>query len=99
MFKRPVYRTSLNIRKLAEKRIDAAIISETFGDHLLESMKMTGLLEKAEYVFTDDNHVFMALSKKSPYADRIDEFKACMKAMVESGLRERIKLNYLDMMH
>lgn len=99
LHKRPVYKTTLNIKKLLDKRIDVAIISETAGDYLLESMNVDGLIKKSEYLYTDENRVFMTLSKQSPYVDRIDEFRACMKALVESGKRERIKLEYIDMMN
>jgi polar amino acid transport system substrate-binding protein len=96
--KRMVYRSSLNLMKLREGRIDTAIVSETLGDYLLKKMELEGVLEKAKFIYKKENMVFMAISKKSRFASRIDEFEIHMRHLIQTKEREKIKTRYLDLL-
>ncbi len=86
----------LNIKMLLAGRIDAFITTEAAGDYRLAQSGLTGSITKAQYVFQEEQDVCMVLSKRSPYASRLAEFNTVMRELVEGGMFEQIKKEYIS---
>lgn len=96
LHKEPVSRSHMNLMKLVRGRLDAVILSETAGDQQIREAKLEPYIGKADYRYRDENRVYIAISKASPFAARYDEFCAVMKEFVDSGLRKRIKEQFTE---
>lgn len=95
--KEPVRNAKLNFKKLLNHRIDVAIVSETSADKQLRTLGLQEKIVKSRYKSLQENHVYMVLSKQSPFAPRLKEFNAHMKALLEEHAREEIKKKYSGM--
>lgn len=88
--------TDLCVKMLLARRIDAFINTETAGDYRIAKLGMSDVIGKAEYVYEEQQDVYMILSKQSPYASRVAEFNEAITDLVEQGQFERIRKEYLS---
>jgi polar amino acid transport system substrate-binding protein len=81
----------LCLRQLERRRIDVWIHTETTGDYLILKNGYQDKVEKAPYVYKNSINVYIVLSKKSTFVDRIDEFESYIKMFVEDGTLKKIQ--------
>lgn len=94
ILKDPVSDGDTNLKMLLEHRIDAVIMTEAAGDYRVAKLGMQDKVGKADFMYQEQQGVYMALSRKSPLADRIEEINQILLELVESGVREQIKLDF-----
>ncbi|WP_319584991.1 transporter substrate-binding domain-containing protein [uncultured Pseudodesulfovibrio sp.] len=85
----------LNLRMLLANRIDAVINTEVAGDFELSKLGLQREVVKAPYIYREKQDVYIVLSKKSPLADRLDEFNTVMADLVREGAFQRIVTRYI----
>ena len=74
------------LRMLEKGRIDAFIGAQLPMEYrLLNYPEFKGKFEKAIYMHETKSSVYMAISKKSPFADRMPRFNKVMKQLVMGG--------------
>ncbi len=83
-------------KMLKLERIDAFITTEEVGDYLIESNGYSNDFGKAEYKYNQSVAVYFALSKKSKYSLRLDQFEASVVSLNEKGVFQKILVNYLN---
>ena len=76
---------------LIGNRIDAFIETASSMDYRLKSDPcLMEQIQKAPYSYNYEIPVFMAISKKSRYADQLTRFNKIMKDIVEKGIVKKI---------
>lgn len=79
------------LKMLLAGRVDLALASEVQADYLVNSNPhYQGKIIRTRYQYKRDNPVYVGVSKKSAYAHRIEEIRAAVKALVESGQAQKI---------
>jgi len=86
----------LNIKMLLAGRIDAFITTEAAGDYRLARSGLADSITKARYVYHNEQDVCMVLSKRSSHAPRLAEFNNVMRELVEGGMFEQVKKEYIS---
>jgi polar amino acid transport system substrate-binding protein len=82
---------------LLGNRIDTFIETASSMDYRLNvEPGLNEKIEKALYSYNYEIPVFMAVSKKSSYANQIPQFNKVMKEMVEQGIVEKIIKDFLS---
>jgi polar amino acid transport system substrate-binding protein len=82
--KQVVNEVEINLRKLEQSRIDAAMNTEIQMDYLILKLGYEGVFEKSLY--RDESGMdFIGISKKSKYAARKKEIESIVDSMVKSG--------------
>jgi len=84
----------LNLRMLLAKRIDVVVNTEATGDFEIRKLGLWDSVVKASYIYRKKQDVYMVLSKKSPLADRLDEFNSVLAALIREGAFQRIVARY-----
>lgn len=86
----------LNIKMLLAGRIDTFIVTETVGDYHVAHLKLDHRIAKAKFAHRKQINVHMAISKRSRYAARLDEFNAVVRELLDQGEFERVKAEFLQ---
>jgi len=92
---RAVKEIDLNIKMLLAGRIDTFIITETVGDYHVARRKLGHRIAKAKFAYRKQIEVHMAVSKKSRFAARLDEFNRVMQDLLDQGEFDRIKAEFI----
>ena len=85
----------LNLRMLEANRVDAVVTTEVAGDYEIRKLGLQDVVVKAPYIYREKQDVYMVLSKKSPLADRLDEFNSVLADLVREGVFQRIVSRYI----
>ncbi|WP_165610761.1 substrate-binding periplasmic protein [Pseudodesulfovibrio hydrargyri] len=85
----------LSLRMLVANRIDVAVNTEAAGDYEIRKFGLQGSVAKAPYIYRERQDVYMVLSRKSPLADRLDEFNSVLADLVREGAFRRIVAKYI----
>lgn len=88
------YDSETCLQKLVKGRVDAVLITETTGDHLVRSLKLSGKVGKAPFGFRKHQDVYIALSRKSPHISRAAEISGYLKNILEQGKLQEIISRY-----
>ncbi|GBC60397.1 amino acid ABC transporter substrate-binding pro tein [Desulfonema ishimotonii] len=91
-----VNENSLNIGKILTGRIDTFVVTSDFGDYMLRQAGATDKIEKAEFGYSKRNPVYIGISKKSPWMNRVGEVKSAVREMIESGTLDRIFADFFE---
>ena len=83
-----------NLRKLSLGRLDAFIGTESNIDYLIWKEGFQGTVEKAHFKYDGRVEVYMAISRKSPYAGQVTQFNQAMRQAVEEGTIDAIIRSY-----
>ena len=78
------------LEMLSRDRVDVVPGTELTMDYLIGVNGITGV-EKAYYFHEKNTPGYITVSKKSPLAKRIDEFKKVYSQLIDEGVIERIK--------
>jgi polar amino acid transport system substrate-binding protein len=93
--KQVVNEAEINLRKLEQGRIDAAINTEIQMDYLIIKHGFDHVFEKS--VFRDESGAdYIGISKKSKYAARKAEFEAIVADLVKSGRTKAFVHEFFD---
>jgi polar amino acid transport system substrate-binding protein len=66
-------------------RVDAVVCTDYYGEHILNrSTNLSSVIVKSTYTMSKDTPVFIALSKRSKFANYHKKFKKLAKEMFES---------------
>lgn len=98
IIKESVKALDLNFKMLMAGRVDTVVYTETTGDYTLRKLGLDQAITKAPYGYRKQQDVYMVLSKKSPFASRLDEFNRVMADLVRGGEHGRIKKRFLSSM-
>lgn len=82
------------LKMLLHKRFDALIHTELYGNHLVYNLGLETKVEVAPYKYTQDNPVYIAISKKSKLYERRDELDKVFKRLVVSGEIDTVIRSY-----
>ncbi|MEZ7196414.1 substrate-binding periplasmic protein [Pseudodesulfovibrio karagichevae] len=85
----------LNLRMLVANRVDAVVNTEMTGDYEIRMLDLQDTVVKAPYIYRKKQNVYVVLSRKSPLADRLDEFNAVMADLQREGAFQRIVDEYI----
>ena len=91
----PVKDPVLNAKMLLAGRIDTYIFTESSGDYQLAQLGYTKRISKAQFGYRKKQDVYFALSKRSRYAGRLDEFNVLMRELVDAKVHDRIRIEFL----
>lgn len=80
-----------SLRQLERGRIDVWIHTETTGDYEILKNGYQDKVEKAPYVYQKNINVYLVLSKKSSFVDKIDDFENHIKMFVEDGTLKKMQ--------
>ena len=95
--KEEVHNDTGNFKKLLLGRLDAVIISECTGIHLIHKLGIAQAVEISPYRFSKKKSVYLGISKKSGLMDDIDRVEATIRLMINNGEIGRIiKAYYTD---
>ena len=81
---------------LALNRIHTFVVEEDVGDYLIANNGYSGKFEKASYRYSFSRYGYFALSKKSLYIERADEFRVILKEMIDAGLVDELRKKYIQ---
>lgn len=95
IIKHPVTSYDLNFRMLIAGRIDAVVMTETAGTHRVAQLGLGDTVGKATYVHRDRQDVYLALSKRSAHAVRLEEFNRVMAELVREGALDAVAARFL----
>ena len=85
----------LNLRMLEANRVDAVVNTEVAGDYEIRKLGLQDAVIKAPYIYREKQDVYMVLSKKSPLADRREEFNSVLADLIREGAFQRIVSRYI----
>ncbi len=85
LIKAVVRDTETNFRKLTLGRVDTVLVPEDQGEAIVARLGMRHLVAKSPYRQLDLTPRAVAVSLRSPFAVRIDEFEQAMAAMARDG--------------
>lgn len=94
--KEEVYKVVHNLKKLKAGRIDAAVNTQIQMDYLIIEHGFDGKFHTTEYS-GEPGRDFIGISKKSPFANRADEFGELIKDLRSSGEMSLIVDRFFDM--
>lgn len=77
-------------RMLVSDRIDVIIHTDVYGLELMHQLGLQDEVEIAPYKYTEENPVYMAISRKSKLFERKDELEDVFRLMMESGEIDRL---------
>jgi len=80
---------------LVAGRVETAVSSEFSGDYRIAELGLTNQIGKAKYAYREEQDVFFALSKSSPFVPMLPQIQAEMNKMIEEGVYEQIIKKYL----
>ncbi len=81
-------------RLLRGGRVDTVLMSCAEGDAFLQHEGLFQYFEHAEYVHSTKRPVYLAVSKLSPLAERLDELSSVLKAFIEDGELDALFTKY-----
>jgi len=84
------------IEMLKKKRLDAIVGTDCQIDYQIQADNLSDLIEKADYRPGNSVDLYVGISKKSPWANRLDEFNATIRDLVEEGFVEEAAKAYYD---
>ncbi|MTI42627.1 transporter substrate-binding domain-containing protein [Roseibium hamelinense] len=73
------------LEMLKNKRLDAIIGTDCQIDYQIRSEELGGVIEKADYRPGNQVDLYFGISRKSDFADRVDEVNAVIAELVENG--------------
>ena len=94
--KEPVSNVEQNFKKLLAGRIDAVIYGNRSGHSKLIQMGISDRVGVAHYTYTQENPVFIGISKRSPLMSRKSQLESTVRQMVESGEMASIIQKYYE---
>ena len=80
----------INIRKLLNTRVDVIVGTEAMVDYYIGTYGLGDRIEKCSYVYNKPNNAYFVLSKKSVYADRLEEFNDTLRTLMKEKALDRI---------
>jgi polar amino acid transport system substrate-binding protein len=83
-----------HFEKLIRKRVDVFMLTETTGNYRLHKYGYEDKVEKAPYSYNERLNVYLALSKKSAFAARIQEFNHHVKNLVKAGMMKKYERDF-----
>jgi len=92
--KEPTRSVALNFKKLVDGRIDAVVYSLRSGLLKLHEMNLVDQVVVADYVYLEDNPVYIGISMKSPLLYHRDKLENAVREMVDSGEVKTIIADY-----
>lgn len=87
--------TEQMFQMVAAGRLDAFVMTQEVGEYKLREFGFDDRIVKASYVYSKPMDVHLALSKKSPLADRRDEISSVLQDLLDQGVVEQLKKKYL----
>jgi len=84
------------ITMLEGHRIDAFVYSASVGDYLVMINDCSHKIVHSPYRFTKALHGYLAISRHSPLASRLEEFNRHLQQMIDEGVVEHIMARYLS---
>lgn len=91
-----VVHTKQLLRLLNAGRIDTFVSTETQADYLIITEGFQGVFKKAAFSYGSDQQSYLALSKKSPHAAKIDLFNKIVQDMVRAGEIAKLEAGYFQ---
>jgi polar amino acid transport system substrate-binding protein len=85
----------LNLRMLQANRVDAVVNTEVAGDYEIRKLGLQDSVVKAPYIYREKQDVYIVLSRKSPLADRLDEFNSVLADLISQGAFRDIVARYI----
>lgn len=82
------------IHMLLAHEVDAVIYDESVGDYKLFKGDISDFVVKSDFVHSMPQNTYFGLSKKSKFADRLNEFQQIVKEMVTDGTVHKIITNH-----
>lgn len=89
-----VRKMELNLQKLVCNRLDAVIAPESSGIKKMQRLGLKDRIGMADYVYSEENPVYVGISKKSVLMQRITEVEDRLVRAIESGEAEEIMRDY-----
>lgn len=93
--KQSVADADLIFKMLSAHHIDAVIASEYSGEYRVARLGLGDVVTKADYAYRQEQKVYMVLSKKSVHAKSIAKISGFMEKLLDEGVYERIKKDFL----
>jgi polar amino acid transport system substrate-binding protein len=93
--KQNVADSDLIFKMLLAHRINAIITSEYSGEYRVARLGIGDFVTKADYAYRHEQEVYMVLSKESVHAKNIAQINSLMHKLLEQGVYERIKKDFL----
>lgn len=84
---------------LEAKRFDTFILTEATGDYWLKKHKKNNIIVKSPYVYQKEQGVYIVISKKSPYASRLNDFTKHLNDLLKNGTFEKVKKSFMKKLH
>lgn len=85
-----VLKTEQLLEMLRKGRVDAFIGTEIVTDYLIKAQSYEGYFETSVFRYESETPFHFAISKKSPFSERIDDFNSIMKDLVNEGFVKKI---------
>lgn len=82
------------IKMLNSGRLEVVAGNEMVMDYMIKKKGMQGKFRKAKFRFVSDGMEYLAISKKSPHAERLAEISRIVHKMKESGKIQEYIQNY-----
>ena len=93
--KHPAKSTEQIFKMLLAGRTDTVIFTEEVGEFKLKEYGWDDRIVKARYKYSKPMNVYLAISKRSPLADRRDEISVILQELLDEGVIEQLKEKYL----
>jgi len=81
-------------RLLRGSRVDTVLMSCAEGDAYLQRAGLFLYFNHAEYVHSTERPVYLAVSKQSPLAERLEELSKVLRAFIEAGELDALFTKY-----
>lgn len=84
----------LLIQMLANQRIQAIVGTDCQADYYIAEQQLGDRIDKAAFAPGNDVKLYLGIAKKSPWAGRLDDINAAVKAIVEEGFVDEAAKTY-----
>jgi len=91
----PVTTFTEGVQKLIARQIDVLINSEIEADYMLAGGRTKIFVVKSNYIYSEPQNSYIAISKKSPLANRLGEFKRVAADLVKEGTVDKLKIEFI----
>lgn len=82
------------LRVLVKGRVDLIVGTDCQVEHDVHEMGLENMIEETDYKPESPVNLYIGVSKKSPYADRIEELDAVLRALLKEGAMDELRLKY-----
>ena len=91
-----VPKTEQLLQMLDAGRIDAFIGMETVIDYMIMTHNLVGRFDKSVYRYEKETPLYMAISKHSVFAEKLDEIRLVIRTLIDDGTVQAILKKYLS---